>query len=128
MSYLADSDRVADYLKGRVDAVRFIDDLRPDGLAISVVTYGEVYEGVAFGRDAEAQERAFETFLVAVTVLPVTEAEVRRFALLRGELRRSGFTIGDMDLLIAATALEHDLVLATRNVRDFSRVPGLRML
>ena len=128
MSYLADSDRVADYLKGRVDAVRFIDDLRPDGLAISVVTYGEVYEGVAFERDAEAQERAFETFLVAVTVLPVTEAEVRRFALLRGELRRSGFTIGDMDLLIAATALEHDLVLATRNVRDFSRVPGLRML
>ena len=46
MSYLADSDRVADYLKGRPDAIRFIDDLRSDGLAISVVAYGEVYEGV----------------------------------------------------------------------------------
>jgi predicted nucleic acid-binding protein len=52
---------------------------------------------------------------------------MKRFARLRGELRRQGQLIPDPDLLIAATALQHDLTIVTRNVRHFQRIPGLKL-
>ncbi|MFU8807459.1 MAG: type II toxin-antitoxin system VapC family toxin, partial [Bradymonadaceae bacterium] len=45
----------------------------------------------------------------------------------RAELAAQGTPIGPNDLLIAATALAHDLTLVTHNIREFSRVTGLRM-
>ena len=44
MTYLIDSDLVVDWLKGRSDAQTLLHTLAPDGLAISLITYGEVYE------------------------------------------------------------------------------------
>jgi predicted nucleic acid-binding protein len=52
---------------------------------------------------------------------------MERFAYLRAELRRRGQLFPDLDLLIAATALQHDLTLLTRNVRHFNRIPDLRL-
>jgi tRNA(fMet)-specific endonuclease VapC len=66
-------------------------------------------------------------FLRWVNVLPLTKSIVKYFALTRGELRRNGNIIGDADLFIAATAIHHDLILVTRNVRHFQRVPGLKL-
>ena len=51
MSYLVDSDWVADYLKGRSGAVSLLDGLFCDGIAISIITFGEVYEGIYYGSD-----------------------------------------------------------------------------
>jgi predicted nucleic acid-binding protein len=48
------------------------------------------------------------------------------FGRLRALLRLQGTLIPDLDLLIAATALQHDLVLLTRNRRHFDRIPGLQ--
>jgi len=65
-------------------------------------------------------------FLADKEVLPLTTTIVERFGVVRGALtphqRRQ---IGDMDLLIAATALTHGLTLLTRNISDFQLVPGL---
>jgi tRNA(fMet)-specific endonuclease VapC len=53
---------------------------------------------------------------------------MERFAIVRGQLpRQIRKQVGDMDLLIAATAIHHDLALLTRNVRDFRLVPGLTL-
>lgn len=60
-------------------------------------------------------------------VIPVDRSVADRFAMVRAELRASGMLIPDMDLLIAATALTHDLTLVTGNMRHFDRVPGLRI-
>ena len=49
------------------------------------------------------------------------------FARTRVELRRAGRLIPDLDLLIAATAIHHDLTLLTRNVRHFGRIPELQL-
>jgi len=53
---------------------------------------------------------------------------MRRFAHIRGALRQQGHLIGDPDILIAATALHHDLILLTRNRRHFERIPDLRLM
>ncbi len=50
---------------------------------------------------------------------------MRRFARIRSELRQRGQLIGDADILIAAAAIEHDLMLLTRNRRHFERIPDL---
>jgi len=125
MKYLVDSDWVADYLNGVPRAVSLLTSFATDGLAISLITYGEIYEGVYYGRDPKESELVFEQFLRSVDVLPLSRSIMKRFARLRGQLRRSGQIIGDPDLLIAATALERKLVLLTRNIRHFGRIPDI---
>ncbi|MDP2897802.1 MAG: type II toxin-antitoxin system VapC family toxin [bacterium] len=127
MSYLNDSDWVADWLAGKPQAVRLITNLSEENVAISLITFGEIYEGIYYGRDPREAEVGFKKFLREVEVLPLNRAIMRDFARIRGELRRSGQLIGDPDLLIAATALHHNLTLVTRNVKDFQRTPKLKL-
>jgi tRNA(fMet)-specific endonuclease VapC len=122
MSYLIDSDWVADFLKGRADAIRLISDLPRDEIAISIITFGEVGEGITFGHDRQAHERGFRQFLRITDVLPLSRAVMRRFADLRGTLRRQGDLIPDMDLLIGTTAIGANRTLVTRNRRHFDRL------
>jgi tRNA(fMet)-specific endonuclease VapC len=127
VTLLLDTDWVIDYLRRDVLALRLVAELAPKGLSVSVITYGEAYEGIIFGRTPRANEEGLRLFLEFADVLPVTTLVVRRFARIRGVLRRAGKRLEDTDLLIAATALEHDLTLVTRNVNHFARVPGLRL-
>jgi predicted nucleic acid-binding protein len=128
MTYLIDSDFTADYLDGYRRAVQVIDPLRSDGIAISLVTYGEIYEGIFGTADPKAAELVFQAWLRSVEVLPLTRPIMRRFAGIRADLRRQGNLIADSDLMIAATALHHNLTLVTRNRRHFARVPNLTLL
>ena len=64
--------------------------------------------------------------LAAIEVLSWTSATARRYATLRAGLERQGRPLGALDLLIAAHAAEHDMMLVT-NDRAFSAVPGLRL-
>lgn len=125
MTYLIDTDRLASYLNGRPDVVARLSSLRKDGLAISIITYGEIYDGIYASNDPRGKEVAFLQVLRRVEVLPLTRTIMKRFAQLRGDLRRRGQIIGDPDILIAATALQHGLTLVTRNLRHYRRIPEL---
>lgn len=127
MSYLVDTDVVASGLKGRPEQENLLKQLSPDGLAVSLITYGEIYEGIYYGRDPQTHERSFRQFLRWVDVLPLNRTIMKQFARIRGQLRRSGEMIPDPDILIAATALHHDLTLITHNTRHFSRIPHLKL-
>ena len=101
----------------------------PQTLYISVVTVGEIMYGAARQRRAQpafAQllERWLETVMTSFhdRVLPLNEAAAKRWGLLHAEL---GYT--NSDLQIAAIALNHDLTVVTRNVRDFIST-GVRVL
>ena len=121
MNYLVDSSI------GIPSAVRLIHDLRNEGLAIRIVSYGEVLEGAVGGPDPAKEIAKFHRFLARFVVVPLDATVMEQFAFLRADLRRRGQLIPDLNLLIAATALSHDLTLLTRNVRHFARVPGLRI-
>lgn len=108
MSYLLDSDYVADFLNGRPDAIQLLSRLPREQIAISVITFGEVTEGITFGQDRQRHERGFRQFLRVVDVLLLSRTTMRRFAHLRGVLRAQGNLIPDMDLLIGATAIAGD--------------------
>ena len=127
MTYLVDSDVVADYLNGRVEAVDLLGQLAPDGLAISIVTFAEVYEGIYHGRDVGRFEATFQRFLTGVNVLGINKTIARRFARIRGALRAQGQPIAPSDVFIAATALHYDLILVTRNRRHYERISDLKL-
>jgi tRNA(fMet)-specific endonuclease VapC len=127
MSYLVDTDWVAEFLKGRADAVKFLNSLAPEGLAISLITYGEIYEGIYYGADVARHEKGFRAFLRDIDVLPLNRPIMRLFAQIRGQLRAQGNLIADPDILIAVTAIHHEFILVTQNTRHFQRVPGLSL-
>ena len=127
MAFLIDTDRVIDALAGRADALAMLRRLPPRRVGVSVVTYGETLEVAFNSPNPAARIGVLRTFFGTVDLLPVTEAIMGRFAEIRAHLRRRGELIGDFDLIIGATALEHDLTIVTRNLRHFGRIPDLKL-
>jgi tRNA(fMet)-specific endonuclease VapC len=125
MRHLIDTDWVIHYLNDRPDIVQRLHVLQDDGLALSLISLAELYEGVFYSRDPEGDERDLQDFLRGVTVLGIDDGTCRLFGRERGRLRAAGMLIGDFDLLIGATALHHNLTLLTNNRRHFERIEGL---
>jgi len=100
-------------------------DVAPEGLAISLITYGEIYEGIYYGSNPHKHEQGFRRFLRQADVLAFNKPLMKRFARIRGHLRQTGSMIGQADILIAATALHHNLTVVTRNIRHFECIPDL---
>jgi tRNA(fMet)-specific endonuclease VapC len=92
----------------------------------SVVTRYEILRGLRAKR-ADRQQRTFEQLCAASTVLPLTDGIADRAADLYADMHRRGVLIGDADILIAATALVHDLAVATNNEAHFRRIGKLRI-
>jgi tRNA(fMet)-specific endonuclease VapC len=95
-------------------------------LFISIITRFEIIRGLKV-KDGSAQLARFERFCARNEVLPLTEAIVMRAADIYADLYRRGTLIGDADILIAATALVHDLVIITNNEAHFRRITGLHV-
>ncbi|HEY2052592.1 MAG TPA: PIN domain-containing protein [Solirubrobacterales bacterium] len=99
--------------------------------AISVVTASELLHGIHRAGDERVRARraAFvEGLLAALEPLPVTLAVARANARIWAELEEGGKMIGAHDIWIAATAVSHGMDLATLNVAEFERVPGLTLV
>ena len=95
-------------------------------VAISSITGGELHFGVAKS-GSQRNLQALEKFLAPLDVLPFDDAAMREYGRLRHYLEGKGTSIGALDTLIAAHALALDTVLVTNNLREFKRVPGLRL-
>ncbi len=95
-------------------------------LTISLVTRFEILRGLKAKR-ATSQLAAFDSFCGNNEVVPITDAVIVRAAEIYADLHVRGQLIPNADILIAATAIENALVLATNNVADFGRISGLRI-
>lgn len=127
-AYIIDTDWIIDHLNG-IDAVtRRLDEFRPAGLAVSIVSLAELSEGVHYSRDPARSRAVLARFLAGVTVLPIDDEVCDIFGRERGKLRQQRRSIGDFDLLIAATCLRHDLTLCSNNRRHFAMVEELRIV
>jgi tRNA(fMet)-specific endonuclease VapC len=97
---------------------------REGPIAFSAITRYEIIRGYK-QQNATSQLARFATFCRNSLVLPVDETIFDRASDLWAHARLNGYPHNDADLLIAATALEHQRILVTGNVRHFSWVPGL---
>lgn len=113
---LIDTDVLIEYLRGRREAVEYLEGLTSD-LYLSVISVAELFAGVR----GDEEEKALKQLLLAFVVLPVTE----RTALLGGLYRRNygrSHGTGLADAMIAATTEVNGADLATFNRRHFPMV------
>lgn len=97
-----------------------------DGLGISVITASELYWGVSKSGSVRNQT-ALDKFLSPLTVISYDQSAARKYGELRAYLDKQGTPIGPLDMQIAAHALALGVTLVTNNVREFERVPGLKV-
>ncbi len=97
-----------------------------DPVCVSSIVAAELRFG-ASKLGSEKLLRQVEGILRSVPVVSFTDASAETYARIRAALERNGTPIGPLDTLIAAHAVALDLTLVTHNVREFSRVPGLRV-
>jgi tRNA(fMet)-specific endonuclease VapC len=95
--------------------------------AVSDITMYELYYGAAGYAEPELRMEIIAGFAGRVSTLPFTSAIARVAGQLRHKLKTKGEMIGAYDILIAATALSHDLVLMSNNMREFKRIEGLKL-
>jgi predicted nucleic acid-binding protein len=128
MPYLIDSNWVIQHLLDVSEAVVLLRRLAPAGIAVSIITYMESFQGTLRAPPTYTPER-FQAFFSTVPVLPLSVDVAERCARIRESLGQQGRSVRPraLDLIIAATALEHDLILVTRNEDDYRDIPDLRL-
>ncbi len=94
-------------------------------LHVSVATLAELWTWVLRATAPEPRAQALADLLSDVSVLDATPNVSRRFGEVEAGLLDRGQPVSEFDLLIAATALVHNLTLVTHNVRDFADISGL---
>ncbi|MGH2534545.1 MAG: type II toxin-antitoxin system VapC family toxin [Thermomicrobiales bacterium] len=129
MSFLLDTDWTIDFLGGRPAAQALVARLLHQDLAISIVTYMEVLEGIRGRPGSKRRERDFRRFLKSIRVITIGRPIAVQAADIRVDLRQRKRPVDEraLDILIAATAIERNLILATRNTRHYEDIPSLRL-
>lgn len=126
--YLVDTDFIVDWLNGKKDVIKKLEELYPSGLNISVISLAEVYDGIFGTENVQKHMEGLRKFLAGVEVLGITDEVCRKFGEIRAKLRKNGKLIDNFDILIAATVLVNDLTLVTRNTDHFKRIKNLKLL
>ena len=96
-------------------------------VGLSVITYAELEYGVSRSHDPARNRIALSEFLAPLEMLDFPVQAAPLYGTLRASLVRSGRMIGPLDLLIAAHALHLGATLITNNLKEFSRVPDLKI-
>lgn len=122
--YMLDTDIFSFVVDGRHPEVRQMVAKNQGRVSISVLTLAEALFG-AKKKNSPRLESLIEMFRELFPVVQWSEDAADAYAVIRAQLEASGNLIGDMDMLIAASAVAGGYVLVTNNVRHFQRIEGL---
>lgn len=128
MNYLLDTN-ICIYIINRKPAAvqKRVQAKQPGQIAISAITLAELEYGVARSRYPERNRMALLEFLLPFMVLDFDQGASVEYGLIRSSLEAKGRPVGPMDLLLAAQAKAHNLILVTNNEKEFARIDGLRI-
>lgn len=128
MSYMLDTNICIYAIKNKPEQVlkRIKDNIEND-LCISAITLAELELGVEKSAMPEKNTTALMQLLSILTVLPFTDLAAVEYGKICAYLQRNGTPIGTMDMLIATHAKSENAVIVTNNVKEFKRVPDLKI-
>jgi len=124
---MLDTNIVIYTIKSRPTQVRDAFRKHEGQMAISSVSYGELVYGAERSAQPERNLKDIEGFAARLEVLAFDEQAATHFGQIRAELAKIGTPIGPYDTMIAGHARALGLVLVTNNIKEFSRVLGLRL-
>jgi tRNA(fMet)-specific endonuclease VapC len=127
VSFLIDTDTCSAYLKQNPRAFgRFQQYL--GSLNVSMITVGELYTWALRAKAPPKRLQGVLDLFLDVTIIDFSHDVARKFGELHAGLLDIGRPPGFPDLMIAATALVHNLTLVTHNTQDFANIPGLTVV
>lgn len=126
-AWMLDTNTLSDLIRNpRGALLRRLSSTEPDAICTSIVVACEMRFG-ARRKGSDVLTNRVEQLLGTLTVLPLDKPADLHYADIRTALERAGTPIGNHDLFIAAHARSRNMTLVTHNVREFERVPGLRV-
>lgn len=128
MTYCLDTNTIIYYLKGMHAGVRArLSALQPQQVSVPEVVVAELLFGVHRSQQKASNLAKVKAFLEPLRRLPFDVKVSPHYAEIRADLTNRGNLIGPNDLMIAATARAHGLILVTHNLAEFLRVSGLKL-
>ena len=127
IKYMLDTNILIYTIKNRPKKVREAFKRNADYLSMSSVTLGELIYGAERSAQVARNLQDVEGLAARMDVVSFDDKAAAHFGQLRAELVNAGKTIGPYDLMIAGHARSLGLILVTNNMREFKRVPGLRV-
>ncbi|VAW67834.1 VapC toxin protein [hydrothermal vent metagenome] len=127
LKYMLDTNIVIYTIKNRPEQVRERFKEHQGQMCISSVSWGELVYGAERSSRPESNLADIEGFAARLEVLPFENKAADHFGQLRAELYKQGKPIGPYDMMIAGHARSSGLILVTNNMKEFDRVPGLRL-
>ena len=127
LEYMLDTNICIYVIKNRPAALGERFDQLAEALCISTITLGELLYGAEKSGRRSQNLQVVEQFAARLEVVPFSVKAAAHFGQIRAELARLGTPCGAYDMLIGAHARSAGLVLVTNNVREFQRIPGLRV-
>jgi tRNA(fMet)-specific endonuclease VapC len=124
--YLLDTDIVIYSLKGHSAVKKNLERNLHAALKISIVTLMELYYGAYKSQKVASNIGKIKRIEDALEIIALGRESAEIFAMLKTDLEKAGTPLDDFDLILAACALAHDLVLVTNNVKHFQRIQGLK--
>ncbi len=124
--YVLDTNTLIYFFKGMGHVADKLLAVSPKEIAIPAIVIYELEYGIAKSNSPKQRQAQLKEISCLLTILPFGDREAISSAAIRATLEKKGTPIGPYDLLIAGTALAHQGVLITNNIKEFSRVPKLK--
>lgn len=125
--YLLDTNTLIYFFKGMGSVSKNVFLQSPNEIFVPTVVLYELQVGIEKSNNARNRIKQLQALLQKVTVLSFGENEAKIAAKIRVNLELSGTPIGPIDVLIAGCAKANNLTLVTRNLKEFERIPELKL-
>jgi tRNA(fMet)-specific endonuclease VapC len=128
MQYLLDTNTISFYLQRVPSVLQRLKEVSHDEVCVSAITTMEIEYGFSLEPHSRARYGVqYEQLLEEIAIVDFTAADALIAGKIRAELEERGESIGDLDEMLAATAIVQDLTMVTDNFKHFTRVSGLRL-
>ncbi len=126
LRYLLDTDTCIYLMRDRPPKLeeRFV-RLGPH-LCLSTISLAELYFGAEKSSRREKNIEAIEAFTATIPAQAFSDRAAARYGHIRSALEKSGQPAGNLDMMIGGHAAAEGLIVVTNNLREFSRMPGVR--
>jgi tRNA(fMet)-specific endonuclease VapC len=128
MRYLLDTNICIYIIKRKpTQVIERFNTLQLSDVGISSITVAELEYGACKSQKPEQNRAAFQQFLIPLDILVFDLQAAQVYGTIRSDLEKQGQVIGSLDMLIAAQAKSAGITLVTNNVKEFSRIPDLKV-
>ena len=124
--YVIDTNTLIYFFKGIGNVPEKFLSISPKDIAIPSIVIYELEFGIAKSSSPKKRQAQLKDILSLVNILPFRDKEASLSASIRAKLEKKGTPIEPYDILIAGTALAHQGILVTNNLKEFTRVPKLK--